>query len=66
MKYSMGSGIIRCIGALKTFSNFRVLRSFGRFEVPCGHRQKHPEFGHKMYKVTSRHMKICESQSQIK
>ena len=35
MKYSMGSGIIRCIGASKTFSKFRMLRSSVRFEVPC-------------------------------
>ena len=35
MKYSLGSGIIRCIGASKTFSKFRMLRSSVRFEVPC-------------------------------
>ena len=35
MNYSMGSGIIRYIRASKTFSKFRALRSFVRFEVPC-------------------------------
>ena len=35
MNHSMGSGIIRYIRASKTFSKFRALRSFVRFEVPC-------------------------------
>ena len=35
MNYSMGSGIIRCIRASKTFSKFRAFRSSVRLEVPC-------------------------------
>ena len=35
MNYSMGSDITRYIRASKTFSKFRALRSFVRFEVPC-------------------------------
>ena len=35
MNYGMGSGIIRYIRASKTFSKFRALRSYVRFEVPC-------------------------------
>ena len=35
MKYSMGSGIIRYIRALKTFLKFHVLQSSACFEVWC-------------------------------